>query len=188
VSIDDILGWLSKNKEWVFSGAGVFTIATLGSIIRSVISSRRRRPAEFDKNARQATGQPASRSTDPKSTARIPLMTQTLTLLLDNQGDSPPLTMGDGTRARAAVNLAWRVINPYLFIYSSTGHPFDVLMPLFLSRIRQSMEVLTLDAARTRRRESEDLLSKELQPDFEKRGIKIESIVIGVLEKLSEGS
>ena len=128
-------------------------------------------------------GRPAADHSEGQLTDEIPLTTQTLNLSFDDHGGVQALTMSDGKRVRAEVHLAWRVINPYLFCFSSKDHPFDVLVPLLLSR--GFMEGLTLDDVRARRREAEHRVTQELGLEFEKRGIKLESITIGAMEKVN---
>jgi len=185
MSADDILKWISENKQWVFSGVGVFIIAAVASMVRWILAGRGQRPSRATPTSEATVGRPAADHSEGELTDEIPLTTQTLNLSFDDHGGVHALTMSDGKRVRAEVHLAWRVINPYLFCFSSKDHPFDVLVPLLLSRLRGFMEGLTLDDARARRRETEHRVTQELGLEFEKRGIKLESITIGAMEKVN---
>ena len=185
MSADDILKWISENKQWVFSGVGVFLIAAVASMVHSILSGRGQRPSRATPKSKATVGRPAAGHSEGELTDKIPLTTQTLNLSFDDHGGVHALTMSDGKRVRAEVHLAWRVINSYLFCFSSKDHPFDVLVPLLLARLRGFMEGLTLDSARDRRREAEHRITQELGLEFEKRGIKLESITIGAMEKVN---
>ncbi len=185
MSTDDILKWISENKQWVFSGVGFFIIATVASMVRWILSGRGHRLSWATSTSEATRGRSAADHSESELTDVIPLTTQTLNLSFDDLGGTHALTMSDGNRVRAEIHLAWRVINPRLFCFSSKGHPFDVLVPLMLSRLRGFMEGLTLDDARALRREAEHRVTQELSIEFEKRGIKLESITIGAIEKVN---
>jgi len=179
LAADGIFTW---NKQWVFSGIGVLALSGLGSVIR--FAFRGRRPGGDGAGTIRNPEPSVSESVKSATTGSIPVSTQTLNLSFDTGGSSPPLTMMDGKKARAEIHLAWKVVNPYLFCFSSNGHPFDVLVPLLLARTRELMESLKLDDARSRRRESETRITEILIDDFGKRGIKIESVLLGAVEEL----
>jgi hypothetical protein len=181
MSIDDVLKWISENKQWLFSGVGVAVIVT---IVRWALD-RWQRPSLTTPASEATLGRPTTGHSEDELTDEIPLTTQTLNLSFDDHGAVNVLTMSDGKRVRAEVHLAWCVINPYKFSFSSKDHPLDVLVPLLLSRLRGFMEGLTFDNARARRREVEHLVTQDLSLEFEKRGIKIESITIGDMEKVN---
>ena len=185
MSADDILKWISENKQWVFSGVGVFIIVAVASMVRWILYGRGHRPSRATLTSERTVGRPATDHSEGELTDEIPLTTQTLNLSFDDHGSVPALTMSDGNRVRAEVHLAWRVINPYLFCFSSKEHPFDVLVPLLLSRLRGFIEELVLDDARARRREAENRVTEELRLEFKERGIKLESITIGAMEKVN---
>jgi len=185
MSADDILKWISENKQWVFSGVGVFIVAAVASMVRWILSGRGQRPSRTTPTSEATVGRPAADHSKGELTDEILLTTQTLNLSFDDHRGVYALTMSDGKRVCAEVHLAWRVINPYLFCFSSKDHPFDVLVPLLLSRLRGFMEGLTLDDARARRCEVEHRITQELGLEFEKRGIKLESITIGAMEKVN---
>ena len=182
---DDILKWISENKQWVFSGVGVFIIAAVVSMVRWILSGRRQRPSRATPTSEATVGRPTADHSQRELTHVIPLTTQTLNLSFDDHGGVHALTMSDGRRVRAEVHLAWRVSNPSLFLFSSKDHPFDVLVPDLLSRLRGFMESFTLDDARVGRRQTEDRVKQELGIEFEKRGIKLESITIGAMENVN---
>jgi regulator of protease activity HflC (stomatin/prohibitin superfamily) len=197
MSADDMLKWISENKQWLLSGLGVVIITAVLSIVRRwilagfsivrrwILSGRGQRPSPATPISEATVGRPSVGHNEGELTDEIPLTTQTLNLSFGDHRGAHALTMSDGQRVRAEVHLAWRVINPYRFLFSSKDHPFDVLVPLLLSRLRGFMEGLTFDHARARRREAEDRVTQDLGLEFDKRGIKLESVTIGAMEKVA---
>lgn len=131
--------------------------------------------------APDSTGKPNT----PEYTDYIPLTPQSLDLVFDVGSEARSLTMSDGTIARAHVQVVYRVNNPYKFTYSTEDHPLHVLLPLIFARVHQLLlESFSLPEARARRREAEGLLQQELDAEFERCGMIIESVNIGAMEGL----
>lgn len=97
------------------------------------------------------------------------------------------MTLADGARARMDLQLICRIVNPYLAVFgTSEGHFMDTLAPIIYSRVHQIVESQSLPDARATRKQTEALLRTEIEPEFRKLGLTIESFFIGTLERISE--
>jgi len=168
---------------WLRGGDFEPHAATAAAVLALVEWIRRRSSSRADAHSGGKRGSAANEN-EAEYTDSIPLTTQTLSLCFEKGGHTGPLTMRDGCQARAAVQMDWRVINPYLFAFSTEGHPLDGLVPKFLSRLRGYLEDLEVSNARAQRRDIERAVRKELLSEFKKCGIELESVTIGAIEQL----
>ena len=158
--------------------------ATTASALLVLVEWLRRRSSPS-----RAKPAPEQRDTSPNGheveyTKSIPLTTQTISLTFGQRGHSGPLTMRDGCRVRAEVQVDWRVVNPYLFLFSTEGHPLNGLVPKLLSRFRGCLEELDSGSARSRRREIERTVREELASEWKACGIVLESVTLGAIDEL----
>ena len=115
----------------------------------------------------------------------ILLTSQSIEMRLDSGSTFRPLNMRGRTSARAHVQLVFRVTNPYGYAYGAAGGPWAILLPLVDAKIRQMLERFSITEARTRRPESEVALRGEIEPEFARFGLVIETVTIGILEAIN---
>lgn len=170
---------------WLRGGSFEPHAATAGALLALVEWIRRRSvPSRAELTVEQRGSGTNENEKEVEYTDSIPLTTQTLSLYFGQGGHTRLLAMRDGCFARAEVQVDWRVVNPYKFLFSTEGHPLDVVVPKFLSRLRGYLEELEMGDARARRREVERQVHEDLSSEFLARGIALESVTIGAIEQM----
>jgi hypothetical protein len=162
--------------------AAAAAIAVMAWYASAYIAEKaRQRATATDGNAASSGERKRQVRGDSKS---IPLTSQSLDLSTSSGVHGRALTMADGTVARADLSLTYRITNPYKATYEASEHPLRILQPTIFARVHQLLESYSLAEARTKRREAEDHLKRELAPNFERYGITLESITIGAMEAI----
>jgi hypothetical protein len=145
---------------------------TIGSLIRADRFSAKPTRGSFEK--------------DDKSGA-IPLTPLSYSLHFNIGTPGGPLTLADGARASMELQLICRIVNPYLAVFgTSDNHFMDTLAPIVCSRVHQIVERQSLPDARANRKTTEAHLRTELEPEFRKFGVTIESFFLGALDRINQ--
>ena len=93
----------------------------------------------------------------------------------------------DGAKARMDLQLVCRIVNPHLAVFgTSDRHFMDTLASIIYSRVHHIVESQSLPDARAVRKQTEAILRTELEPQFQKLGLTIESFFIGALERIND--
>lgn len=120
-----------------------------------------------------------------KRSDSIPLTRQTFSFEYNRHGHAAPLVL-KRTTVRCEVQFTCQITNVYLAMFAGDGYALNILPPRFLSEARQILEQRSLKDLR----ENRDLVSgeiiKQLTQIFEARGVKLESVTIGALEKIPD--
>ena len=174
----EALRWLTANKEWLFSGVGVFVLGAFGALLR------RRSTRLPDPSARQsaAPGRADSQDTRPKRTDSIPTTSQTCSVVIGQHRDFPPLVLQGEILAWAEISIDWRVTNPFkFFTHAHDEHPVDALVQKAIGHLRVLLEEHNLSDARRLRPEIALKAKAKMAPLFDERGIVLEAIDIGAV-------
>lgn len=175
----ELLGWIMVNKEWLFSGVGVFALG-------GVFALMRRRSPEHASGATVAsasvTSSQPSQALEPKRTTSIPIMTQKTSVVLGKHPNFPPLVFSGEVCAFAEVSIDWRVLNPLQFMnHANDEHPMDPLVLKLVGNLRLMLEEQSIQEARRLRSEIAAKARENLAPLFKERGIVLEAVDIGAL-------
>lgn len=126
-----------------------------------------------------------SEQSSPELTDSIPLIPQTCKLGFGLSNLIPALKFKDGIQAFAEVRIDWKVINPYKFhLFANNNHPMDALVDLTQIELRLELETLSFEQAHTNRRRLSTQVAEKMRPEFDKRGISLESVSIGALDQI----
>lgn len=115
----------------------------------------------------------------------IPLGSQTFSFEYDVRGHSAPLILKN-TIVRCEIQFMCQIKNVRLAMFEGDGYALNVLPPRFLSEARQILEQRSLKYIRENRDLVSDRITEHLSPIFEAKGVKLESVTIGALEKLPD--
>jgi hypothetical protein len=210
--IKPLVQWIFKNKEWLFSGAGVSLMVAL---FRWVLS-RRAAPTRdghlgvpVAKEHADPEGRHSSRATKDagaldtipkewqtitppgskyvfKSETRsdIPLGLQSFSFEYAPDGHAKPLMLKN-VMVRAEVGFTCRVDDPYKALFSANDYALNVLPPRFVVQARNTLEGYSLSKLRENRLEASSAIVAAMAPQFQELGVRLESVTIGALERLT---
>lgn len=151
--MDPLLQYLLKNKEWIFSGVGVFILAGAIHIAKRVLPARS--AVSFEESAQKSSDRDETPSYRTNN-----------------------VTFSDGVVGIVEAHLVYRVVDAIRYTYESTK-PMDILLPLVDSRLRQMLEQMSISEARSRREIIGTALIEALQPEFARYGMELGSVLIG---------
>jgi len=174
--------FILKNKEWLFSGIGVFVLSGVALLLRHLLF-----PMKHGSDATQIrdNGKQETHSQKKVEYRDYINVKETYELPFDDGYKTKPLILADGTVCRMDTQLVMEVSNATkAFDTWKEDHPLNLLSPVISSRVHQLLEASTFAEVRARRKEFEEELLTELQSDFGKRGFKLESFIIGAVEPI----
>jgi len=199
-----IIDWIINNKEWIFSGIGIFALSGAVWLIRHLVfqNSPRNDGESAGKSKEQRGGLNGAPNVIPehwqgilppqsrykfKSEIRdsIPLGLQSFSLEYGPQGHANALIL-KGQIVRAEIQFTCRIVNPYKALFGANEYALNVLPPRFLLQARSILENYSLAELRVKRQKvSRDIMAK-LSLQFEELGVRLESVTIGALEQLTQ--
>jgi len=151
-----IIDYILKNKEWIFSGIGVL----------------------------QGIVPPQSRYKFVTETSdSIPLGLQSFSFEYGPQGHAKALTL-KGAIVRAEIQFTCQITNPYKAMFGANEYALNILPPRFLSQARGILERFPLTRLRAGRQEIAQDIMAQLLPQFEELGVRLESVTIGSLDQI----
>lgn len=174
-----IFDYILKNKEWIFSGIGIFALYPIFFFGRFLFFRRSSR-TEND-----IGGEPSTHRQKPVKSYSIPLGLQSFSFEYGTHGHATPLTL-KGTTARAEIQFTCRIVNPYQAMFGANEYALNVLRPKFLSQARGVLERFSLMKLRESRQDVASEVMAQLSPQFGELGVQLESVTIGAIEKLED--
>lgn len=178
IDASEVLGWLTANKEWMFSGIGVTTLVAVWDLFRR----RENRLPISSTHEPTAPDRTGSQDARPELTDSIPITTQTSSVVLGQHFDFPPLVLQGEILACAEISIDWRVTNPFKFImHAHDEHPVDALMQKSVGQLRLLIEDHNLSDVRRLRPDIAQKAKEKMAPLFEERGIVLEAINVGAV-------
>jgi SPFH domain / Band 7 family len=197
------IDYIVKNKEWIFSGIGVFGISAVLWICRLFFQPWRRKraentskselshkktsgPTDIDGIPQEWQGVSPTQSKYKFVTEKrdsVPLGLQSFSFEYAFDGHAAPLTLKNMT-VRAEIGFTCKITNPYKALFASNDYALNILPPRFLTEARALLEANSLSNLRARRSEVSHEILSALNPQFEKLGVQLESVTIGALERV----
>lgn len=165
-----IIDYILKNKEWIFSGIGIFALSGMIWFLRRLLFS----------NSPRTDGESGSHTT--VSLARPERMKRESDIeAQDNVGHR--FEFLDGVIAYARLRGSYTIEDAKLFFssFKSNDECIKSFAPLIHARACYLLEKYPFAEAKLHRREVEIKLKEELQEEFAKRGIRLDGITIGSL-------
>lgn len=197
-----IINYILDNREWIFSGVGIFALSGALWFVRRLRfhNSTRTKGAFAGQSKESASGSNGAPDVVPKhwqgivpsqskyrfvteTSHSIPLGLQSFSFEYGPQGHAKPLTL-KGAFVRAEIQFTCRIFNPYTAVFGANEYALNVLPPRFLSQARSILESYSFTKLRaSRQKVSCDIMTK-LSPEFEELGVQLESVTIGALERI----
>jgi hypothetical protein len=162
-----IIDYILKNKEWIFSGVGIFALSGMYLVFRRLL---------FWNTSRTDSHTPERLARSDRMTHDSVVETQ------DNIGHR--FEFLDGVIAYARLRVSYTIEDAILFFssFKSNDECKKSFAPLIHARACYLLEKYSFPDAKLHRREVEIQLKEELQENFAKHGIKLDEITIGSLE------
>ena len=181
IDMHTIIEYINTNKEWLFSGFGIFIFTGFIWFARRLITSNSAKSVVEPELKSQRKIH--NNSSKPKKSVAIPLGLQTFSLVYGSRGQSKALTL-KGTRVNAEVQITCQIINPYKAMFGANDYALNVLLPRFLTEARGILEMNSMTKLRDNRAEISGNILSQLSPQFEKLGVRLDSVTIGAIEKV----
>jgi hypothetical protein len=201
-----IIDYILNNKEWIFSGIGIFALSGLfWFVLRLLFPNAHRIDGESGGHQSttskhqgggsngapngvpqnwQGIAPPQSRyKLVTETTDSIPLGLQSFSFEYGPQGHAKALTLKDAI-VRAEIQFTCRITNPYKAMFGANEYALNVLQPRFLSHARSILETFSLATLRAGRQEVARDIVEQLSPQFEELGVRLESVTIGALDHI----
>lgn len=180
-----IIEYINNNKEWLFSGIGVFMLTGCIWFFRKFITLSPANRVIGSKNKSQRNL--ISNNSTPKELVSIPLGLQSFSFIYGPQGHAKTLTL-KGARVSAEIQLTCQIINPYKAMFGANDYALNVLLPRFLLEARGLLELNSLTKLRENRIEVSKNIMSKLSPQFDKLGVRLDSVTIGAIEKIKSAN
>ncbi len=200
-----IVDYILENKQWLFSGVGVFVLSGMILIARRLF---RRKPLPQNGDHRQSatathghgsTGVPLlvpknwqailPRRTRHKFVSQtktaVPLGLQSFTFEYGPNGHANALIL-KGAVVRAEIQLTCQIVNLYKALFAANDYALNVLLPTFVLQARGVLERFPLNKLRAAREEVAREIASQVSPQFYELGVKLESVTIGALDKIEQ--
>jgi len=195
------LDYILRNKEWIFSGIGVLAVSAVFWLLRRLLTRKSQPTTQTDKklgSSTAATGSvpphwygvmpPQSKyEFVPETATSIPLGLQSFSFEYGPHGHAHPLTL-KGSMVRMDIQFTCRVTSPYKAVFAAGEYALNILKPKFLTLARTILEQHSLARLRSSRLEVAKEIVAELGLQFEDLGFRLESVTIGAIDKLNQGS
>ena len=160
--MNTLLDYIASNKEWLFSGAGVFVISAAFALFRM-----------------RRTGS-ASGASEDRQPHEIPARS------------SPGFRFefADGIIAYAKVRTSYRLVNPLVFVTFFKSN--DEFLKSMASRVHAKacylLEKYPYQEAKLYREQAEQELVAQLKDQYATFGLELQEITIGSLVRVHRGS
>jgi hypothetical protein len=199
------INYIWDNKEWMFSGIGITALAWIvWLVIRLFFSksprsdevhlgesrqAKRHEPSEPHQSAALSSHwriilPPQSKYEFVRGLATsVPAGLQSFSFEYGPEGHANALTL-KGAIVRAEIQFTCRIINPHKALFGANEYALNVLQPKFLVQARDILERFSLTRLRANREEAAQNIMKKLSPQFEKLGVRLESVTIGALDRI----
>lgn len=200
-----IIGYILKNKDWMFSGIGVFFLSGLCWFVHKLFFQKSRQrvlkqsvKSLYAANSNKVSGPvdipvpeewhgilPADSKYEFKQETRtaIPLGSQSFAFEFAPQGHANPLILKNKI-VRAEIRFTCRITNPMKACFNSNDFALNILPPKFLVEARRILESYSLSKLRVNREQISRNIVVALSPEFEKHGVQLESVSLGSLEPI----
>ncbi|MCH8041430.1 MAG: hypothetical protein IH977_13970 [Nitrospinae bacterium] len=197
-----IIDFILDNKQWIFSGVGLFALSGALWFVRHLIfpnspQNNEELAGQSKQRGSRSNGAPNILPKDwqgivpPQSRYRvvtetsdsIPLGLQSFSFEYGPQGHAKPLTL-KGAFVCAKIQFTCRISNPYKAMFGANEYALNVLPPQFLSQARSILEIYSFTKLRASRQEVSHEIMAKLSPQFEELGVQLESVTIGALDKI----
>ena len=197
--LSSFIEFVSKNKEWLFSGIGVTIIVAIFWIMRHVIFGK----SESGKN--EVHSQSIDIEDDEpnyweairplnsnyklvsKKSNSIPAGIQTFSFEYSPYGHAHALNL-KGKTVRAEIQFSCRITNVYKAMFEADDYALNFLQPQFLLQARTILERFSIDNLRDKRQEVSNEVLNELADSFGKFGFALLSVTIGAVEQINNPS
>jgi hypothetical protein len=209
-----LIEYILINKQWLFSGLGVFTLSGAFALIRRFF---RRRVAQTDgeqlgvhlgevRHGHQALRSSGGKGEDgaegvvprewqgirphPSKYKFVSKTTTEIPLGLQSFSfEYGPQGHAEalilrGGAVRAEIEFTCRIDNPYKALFSANEYALNVLPPRFLLQARNTLEAYSLRKLRESRLEASRAIVATMAPQFQELGVRLESVTIGALERV----
>ncbi|UEG49619.1 SPFH domain-containing protein [Ferruginibacter lapsinanis] len=193
LDIQTVIDYIIKNKEWIFSGIGIFVFTGILWLLRKIFipsaTKGIRQPTSNEEkdppsNHWQAIAPPNSRyKTVTKKSSSIPGGIQTIALEYDTHGHAYPLNL-KGSLVRAEIAFECRLNNAYKAVYEGNEYALNFLPAQFLIKAREILENYTLRKILDNREMIATEITEKLKEHFDKYGFTLLHISIGALNKI----
>jgi hypothetical protein len=200
-----ILDYILKNKEWIFSGVGVpLLLGSFGLLVKQLFS---RKPPNVVKQSAtsvppphdaktpngedipvsegwQAILPPGSRYAFKQETRDwFPLGSQSFSFEYAPRGHANPLILKSKI-VRAEIQFKCRITNVVKAGFAANDFALNILQPKFLIEARNILERYSISKLRANREEVSRQIVAALSPEFEALGVQLESVSLGALERI----
>jgi hypothetical protein len=214
-NIEPVIRYILKNKEWLFSGIGIFVASAILRLIRRIFSKRAAarnieyigNPSREDRRNREprhsnrATKGDGAPDAIPKEWQAIMPPQSKYVFNSEIRSDVPlglqsfSFEFGPEGHAkplmlknaivRAEIEFTCRVDNPYKALFGAIDYALNVLPPRFLVQARNTLEGYSLSKLRENRLEASRAIVSAMAPQFQELGVRLESVTIGALERVT---
>lgn len=194
LDIQTLIDYINRNKEWIFSGIGIFAITGVLWVFRklffqkSILDTERKSSKRDIKcppsNHWEAIRPPNSKyKTVSKKVNSMPGGIQTIALEYSTDGHAHPLNL-KGTLARAEIVFECQVNNIFKAITVGNEYAMNFLPAQFLVEARTTLEKFTLKKIQENRSSIALEISDKLKTHFDKYGFTLLRVGIGAISKI----
>jgi hypothetical protein len=209
-----VMTYILNNKEWLFSGIGVFALSVMFALIRRIFS---RRAAQTHNGHLGILSGGECRDPEPRHSSRatkddgapeaIPkewqaiMPPQSKYVFRSERRSDVPLGLQSfsfeygpegqakplilkNVTVRAEIDFTCRVDNPYKALFGANDYALNVLPPRFLVQARNTLEAYSLSNLRENRLEASRAIVAAMASQFQELGVRLESVTIGALERV----
>lgn len=192
---NSIIDYISKNKEWLFSGAGVTIVVTIFWLIRHSIFGKR----DLSANGIQSkskddddgpnywdaiTPSNSNYKLVSEKSNSFPAGVQAFSFEYSPQGHANALNL-KGKIVRVEIQFSCQLSNVYKAMFAANDYALNYLQPQFLIDARTVLEKYSASNLRNKRKEIADEIVLELSDMFDKFGFKLLSVNIGAIEQIN---
>jgi hypothetical protein len=194
LDIQSFIDYISRNKEWIFSGIGIFAITGVLWFFRKLFFQRSTVDPERKTSKRDSKHPPSNHweairppnskyKTVSKMVDSMPAGIQTIALEYSTDGHAHPLNL-KGTIARAEIVFECQVNNPMKAITVGNEYAMNFLPAQFLVEARTTLEKYTLKKIQDNRSSIASEISDKLKTHFDKYGFTLIRVGIGAISKI----
>ncbi len=190
---DAIIDYINKNKEWIFSGVGIFALTRVLWVFRQVLF-RKRNPSAKESQSKELKYEDRKSShwdviKPPGSKFKfffeksdsIPAGVQTFAFEYGPHGHAHPLNL-KGKSARVEILFSCRLTNPYKAMFEVNEYALNFLQPQFLIEARVILEKYSANALQEKREYIAKEIVAQQSEKFDKFGFALQTVSIGAIE------
>jgi len=188
--------YIIKNKEWLFSGGGIFAITISYYLVRRLFNPDIKKTESSFKNS--IPPQDGRNSPDPWETIRPPASRYRLVTGKANSvsaavqfhnyeyalnGHAHPLNL-NGVKVRCEIEFSCQITNPMDAISALGEYALNILPPRFLMQARPILEKYTFTKLRKEREKAASQILNLMKPQFNEAGFALLSVTISAVDKV----